>query len=171
MTHTLKRQRGISLIEVLVSLMILALGLLGLSGLQSRAMLTSQSSYYRSIAADLAADLAERIRANRSPYLASSDADAIALPPDFARCARDSSGSISCSNQTGGRSAYQVAAEMAAWNTSLVNSLPNASFTLSSSAGSSTGLLRYVLTINWADNRGKTSSTDTAATSYITVIE
>jgi type IV pilus assembly protein PilV len=57
-------QRGASMIEVLVALTIVAFGLLGLAGLQARSVSFNKDSYDRKAAAEMAAQLAERIRAN-----------------------------------------------------------------------------------------------------------
>jgi type IV pilus assembly protein PilV len=168
------KQLGISLIEVMISVMILGLGLLGLVALQARAVIMNQSSYYRSIAADLSADLGDRIRANRTPFLASNDADsATPLPPNFANCVQDTSDNdtVNCSAQSTGVNAYLVANEMTNWNQYLLSQLPGATYTLTAAAGQSTGFFRYNLTINWVDNRSKTSAVDTQMASYSTVIE
>lgn len=58
-------QRGVSLIEVLISLVIIAIGILGLAGLQARATNAEFESYQRSQAIILANDMVERIRMNR----------------------------------------------------------------------------------------------------------
>jgi type IV pilus assembly protein PilV len=58
------RQRGLSLIEVLVAVVIISLGLLGMAGLQASSMRGSQSAVYRAQAVQFAADMAERMRAN-----------------------------------------------------------------------------------------------------------
>lgn len=60
----LRRQRGVSLIEVLVAIVVLSLGVLAMAGLQLSSLRTSTSALHRSHAATLAADMAERIRAN-----------------------------------------------------------------------------------------------------------
>ncbi|GHD64566.1 hypothetical protein GCM10007350_23970 [Jeongeupia chitinilytica] len=166
-------QCGISLIEVMVSLVILALGLLGLAGLHSRSMIMSQSAYYRGIAADLSADLADRIRANRTPYLGSGDDGATALPPDFSRCTQSSSNAdqISCNAQDASRQAYLVGSEMSEWNNALRTQLPGASFSLVPANSQSAGFLRYTLTITWVDDRSKASSSADYNSSYTTVIE
>lgn len=57
-------QRGLSLIEVLVAIVILSLGILGMAGLQASSLRSGQSSLYRSQAALLAENMAERMRAN-----------------------------------------------------------------------------------------------------------
>ena len=59
------KQAGFSLIEVLISLIILAIGLLGLSALQLTALQRNTSAYNRSIAVNLAYDIADRMRANK----------------------------------------------------------------------------------------------------------
>lgn len=57
-------QRGVSLIEVLVAVVILTIGLLGLAGLQASSLKVASSSHYRAQAAQAAYDMADRIRAN-----------------------------------------------------------------------------------------------------------
>ena len=56
-----RRQRGFSLIEVLVSVLLLSLGVLGLIGLQARTMEMSGEAEDRNRAAMLADDLASRM--------------------------------------------------------------------------------------------------------------
>jgi type IV pilus assembly protein PilV len=63
-SHSL--QRGTSLIEVLVSVIIVAIGLLGLAGLQSRMQAAEMDSYERSQALVLLDDMASRIETNRT---------------------------------------------------------------------------------------------------------
>lgn len=58
------RQRGVSLVEVLVSVVVLSIGLLGLAGLQASGIRVSQSSIHRGQAAQIAYDIVDRIRAN-----------------------------------------------------------------------------------------------------------
>ena len=65
-------ERGTTLIEVLVTIIILAIGLLGLAGLQVTSLQSNHSSYYRSQATVLAYDISERMRANRTAALAGS---------------------------------------------------------------------------------------------------
>ena len=60
-----KRQRGVGLIEVLVAVLILALGLLGMAGLQSKSLRTSQSSYARGQAVMLSYYILDAMRADR----------------------------------------------------------------------------------------------------------
>jgi type IV pilus assembly protein PilV len=63
---TFPQQRGTSLIEVLVTLVILSIGLLGLAGLQSRLQVSELEAYQRAQALILLDDMASRITTNRS---------------------------------------------------------------------------------------------------------
>lgn len=58
-------QMGFSLIEILVTILILAIGLLGLAGLQTRMLTTELESFQRSQALVLVQDMVNRINANR----------------------------------------------------------------------------------------------------------
>lgn len=60
------RQRGVSLIEVLVTILILSIGLLGVAGLQSRLQMSEMEAYQRSQALILLSDMANRVAANRN---------------------------------------------------------------------------------------------------------
>ena len=62
----LPAQRGTTMIEVLVTIVILAFGLLGLVGLQSRLQVSEMEAYQRSQALILLEDMANRIATNRN---------------------------------------------------------------------------------------------------------
>ena len=59
-------QTGFSLIEALITLLILAVGLLGLAGLQTKVQITESESFARTQALLLAADMSNRLSANRA---------------------------------------------------------------------------------------------------------
>ncbi len=61
-----KYQAGTTLIEVLVTIIILTFGLLGLAGLQAKVQLAEIESYQRAQAIALLSDMAERINTNRA---------------------------------------------------------------------------------------------------------
>lgn len=157
-------QQGMSLVEVMVAVVILASGLLGLAALQSRSLIFAQSSHYRSVAADLGADLADRIRANRPPFLALDDAAVrpgdLAATPDFAGCVQSADLDV----VTGCPGVFLVGAEMAAWNSALRAQLVNGRWNLVAAAAGQG--FRYTLTITWLDDRA-----GNADASYTTVIE
>lgn len=59
------KNSGFSLVEVMITIVILLTGLLGLAGLQGRALTAQMESYQRSQALILLKDMADRINANR----------------------------------------------------------------------------------------------------------
>lgn len=64
------RQRGLSLLEVLIAVLVLSIGMLGVAAMQTTNIKNSQSAHLRSVAVVLAAGMAERIRAQ--PQLATA---------------------------------------------------------------------------------------------------
>ncbi|MGA9828512.1 MAG: type IV pilus modification protein PilV [Rhodanobacteraceae bacterium] len=60
-----RRERGFTLLEVLIALLIFSFGMLGLAALQSFSVKANQSANYRSQATALANTLLDNIRANR----------------------------------------------------------------------------------------------------------
>jgi type IV pilus assembly protein PilV len=59
------RQKGFTLLEVLVAMLVLSIGLLGLAGLMASSLRNNHSAYYRSQATWLAYDVIDRMRTNR----------------------------------------------------------------------------------------------------------
>src|ERR1700749_3990398 len=60
-----RRIAGFSLIEVLIALVILAVGLLGIAAMVSESLKSKDSSYYHTQALNLANAMLDRMRANR----------------------------------------------------------------------------------------------------------
>lgn len=58
------RQRGTSLIEALVALLVLALGVMGMAAVQTRSLTTARSTNLRAVAIRATEDLQDRIQAN-----------------------------------------------------------------------------------------------------------
>ncbi|HSC80898.1 MAG TPA: type IV pilus modification protein PilV [Chitinolyticbacter sp.] len=131
---------GIILIEVLVSLAILAIGILGLASLQVYSLKSGQSAYWRSVASDLANDMADRIRANRSPKQNVAEGTAppndednkpIPFAPDYARLSCSATqGTVSCDWEsgytppTGTAGANLAKADLQSWMQLVKNTLP-----------------------------------------------
>jgi len=105
-------QGGATLIEVLISLLILSVGLLGMTGLQTVSLRNTQSAYLRTQASIASNDIVERIRANLQGVEANSyDANAGAAT---AAC-----------NTIAGCTAGQLAAnDIAEWKAALAADLP-----------------------------------------------
>ena len=81
-------QRGATLIEILITVLILGVGLLGVASLQTKSLSFNRDAYHRSQASVLAYDIIDRMRLNRQNILqyniGVADADPAAgnLPAD-----------------------------------------------------------------------------------------
>lgn len=67
--HKIVRSNGFSLIEVLIAIVIMAVGLLGIAGLQVIGLKSNHSSYMRTQATFQVAAIFDRMRANRTQAL------------------------------------------------------------------------------------------------------
>lgn len=113
------RSRGVSLIEVLVSLVILSLGVLAVVGLQLVSKRNNADAGQRTIAAQLAYDMAERMRANASTaslpgyLIGTSDA------PAGARYAPTDTAPAACTTSTPCNPAATVVRDLYDWEQAL----------------------------------------------------
>lgn len=105
-------QGGFTLIEVLVSALILSIGLVGVAGLQALSLKNNQSAYMRSQASALAYDLADRMRTNVE------GAEAGFYDPAQA------ASHVSCTTPTGCSPQQSAQNDLAEWNAALANNLP-----------------------------------------------
>ena len=103
------KQSGTSLIEILVTILVVSLGLLGVAGIVGNGLKDSHSSYGRSQASMLAADIVDRMRANRIL------AETIAQPYDL---------SLSSTTPVGGSGSIPDN-DLNAWRNALSSTLPN----------------------------------------------
>jgi type IV pilus assembly protein PilV len=65
MKQRFTHQRGVSMVEALVALVVISVGMLGIAGLYLTSLQSSRTAGLRAQAVSLASDMADRIRANR----------------------------------------------------------------------------------------------------------
>jgi type IV pilus assembly protein PilV len=136
-----RRQSGFSLFEVLITMVVSAVGLMSLAALQAAGVRSNQSAYQGSQAAVLAYDIADKMRANTvsinnylTSYMTLAQATAAGVQTD-------------CKTTTGCTSAELAQNDLLEWHAALNDSLP-----------SPTGIITldgsiYTVTVNWDDNR------------------
>lgn len=149
---------GFSMIEVLVTLLVISLALLGTAGLQSYSMRLNQGGQYRSLAVFLAADLAERMEANKAAAVAGSYA--LADTTGAAFVTGGSGVSTACSANACSPTAL-ANFDLSQWQNAVAATLPQSSWSVTqvvSGAQSS-----YTITIGWIDRRSNTTTQTTTA--------
>ena len=106
-------KRGFTLIEVLVTLVILMFGLLGIAGLMAKGQRVSFEAFQRHQALQIANDMAERLRANKAQaaaYVAQAGPPGIGDGKQFASLPAGKCGTAACS------AAELVAYDIALWD-------------------------------------------------------
>lgn len=112
-------QRGFTLVEVLVTLVIFGFGMLGVAGLQMVSLANMDSAQFRSVASLKANEMAERIRANGGAAY-----DGVPGADNKCRTAHYASRNETPSNCT---PAQMAADDVWDWNTELADRLPSGS--------------------------------------------
>ena len=132
-------QSGLTLIETLVALVVLSVGMLGVAALQVQGMSAGRTANYRSHAANLAADMAERIRSNPLAL------DAYAGPASDNRCAAVGGEGLDCSPE------QMAAHDLFLWDRAIRASLPEGDWRIQVDSGSEPP--GYRLEVTWVEPR------------------
>ena len=171
MRRGLQTVRGVSLIEVLVSIVIASMGILALAGVNATAVRYTKMSQYRSTAALLASEMGERIRANKAGLQPVGGVFPYNLTTDFAGQAAGPAApaltSVPCSSPNAAGDSCSVA-DIAAldlwqWQVQVRNLLPEGSAYISTDIGNSAVDL-YVV---WRDPAVANDNSPTAANECI----
>jgi type IV pilus assembly protein PilV len=182
-------QKGFTLLEVLIALLIVSFGMLGVAGLQLVTLKSNASSQYRSLAVHYAQEIGERMRANdaalktpllRIPFTAYNS------PAPAKNHASINSFTAACKT-IGCTPAQQALNDLAEWQQSIVTTFPNGIGIVCLDSGTIVGPNglageasyngavftpncdglgeTYVVKISWLDNRttDNTGATDNRA--------
>ncbi|MDP3330642.1 MAG: type IV pilus modification protein PilV [Methylococcaceae bacterium] len=128
----MNKNTGFTLIEVLIAMLVLAVGLLGLAGLQATSLKNNQSAYNRSQATQLAYDLADRIRANLAGKTTYTTGTATAT--------------AACLTTAGCTKEAMAENDLKEWNDAITATLPSGTGTIAVDAGV------FTITITWDDD-------------------
>jgi type IV pilus assembly protein PilV len=133
-------QHGFSMLEILITLVIVAIALLGTAGLQVNAMRMNKGGQFRTQAIFLASDIAERMEANRAE----------AVLGTYAVAATSAVGAAATLCDAAACSSTQLAAwDISQWGTSITNLLPQPSWSITQTAAGNPST--YSIVINWTD--------------------
>ena len=140
-----RAQRGDTMIEVLVTIIIIAIGVLGAAALQVTTLKNLSSSHSASVAAILAEDFSERMRANPDEALNNNAYVHDAAPEAYPNCAVDA-----CTM------AQLAVYDIGTWWDQITTVLPSGSAEVTRNAGTNT----YVVTVRWDDDRSGSTGTN-----------
>lgn len=155
-----QRQRGTSLVEILVSVLIFTMGVLAMAGLHAAALRYSKTAEFRTTAVHLAEDLTERMRANTLGVTNNNYVRQVAWtdnlpvqPVPTVTCA------AACTPETDaqqGVTAQQVAAnDIAQWLNQARTALPGAGLYIQPATPGST---RMDVWVSWLEPAGDTAN-------------
>ncbi|MGI9320547.1 MAG: type IV pilus modification protein PilV, partial [Thiogranum sp.] len=126
---------GFTLLEVLISVLVLSVGLLGLAGLQATGMKTNHSAYMRSQAVSYGYDILDRMRANRLSAL---------------------SGTYNIAMGAGAPAGTSIAqTDLREWKALIAGQLPSGDASANVNGGTVT------VVVQWDDSRADGSNTET----------
>jgi type IV pilus assembly protein PilV len=128
------------MVESLVALVVLSIGLLGIAALYLDSLRAGRTAIYRTQAVNLAADLADRIRANRT---------AVAnYTIDFGE-----DGAIvgTCQTTAGCAASEMAGTDLAEWKAQLAQQLPGGDGSVAVVAGAGGEPSDYVVTVRWSE--------------------
>ncbi len=158
MKYSRRQSCGFTLIEVLVAMLVLAIGLMGIAGLQVFGVQGNASALNKNLAAQLAYDLADRVRANPNVTYA---IDFAAAPPAPTNCMQ---AAANCSPST------MATFDLAQWKCSMgtyaahancANIMPAAVMTLPLGDGQiRRNGSRYSIQVRWLDDRRQDMAAD-----------
>jgi type IV pilus assembly protein PilV len=131
-----RRMNGVSLIEVLVSIVVASIGLLALAGVNAAALRYAKMTQYRAVATQMASDIADRMRANKGTPAGGFIAGSYDLKSSFSAQAK--APSMPADLCTTACTAAQIAAlDLAQWRISVRNQLPEGAAYLAKQVGQS----------------------------------
>ncbi len=132
-------QRGFSIVEAMVALLVLSVGMLGIAGLYVTTLRASGSALFRTHAINFAADMADRIRANPNAGAA------------YAGAAADNN----CAEGTACTPAQLAADDVFRWQQQVATILPDdgdpATAQTSVVVNGAAAPLNYTITVSWVE--------------------
>jgi len=161
------RQSGMTLIEILVTVLVLAVGLLGMASLTVGSLKNNQGAFLRTQATILAYDMADRMRSNTAEAISGSY-DGATTNTAFTA---PSCGTSGCTG------AQRVAADLLAWKQQLEGAngsmamLPGGVGTVSGGSGATNAGTAFTITITWKEDRWNESKDSISTEDQQTVFE
>lgn len=133
------------MLEILVTLVILALGLLGTAALQAQSMRTVQGGQFRSQAVLLAADIGERMEGNKAGAIGGAY---VLAAGEIKSGSRDCAGEPCNSDDL-------ALFDLETWQNNVSDALPGASWEITRTVVGNPSV--YTIAVSWVDRRTDTT--------------
>jgi type IV pilus assembly protein PilV len=145
------RCKGFTLVESLVALVVLSIGMLGIAALHVEGLRSARTALTRTTAVQLAADMADRIRANRGATL------------EYEAAVTSADTDAKCKPAGAGCTATELAHhDKATWLGAIENALPGGTGTID--CDDTAVPATYTITVSWSE-----VGSDTPATYVLTI--
>jgi type IV pilus assembly protein PilV len=133
---------GFTLIEVLVAMLIIAIGVLGIAALQFKGLQYNQDAYFRTQVNFLAYDIADRMRLNKANAAAyASNLTSYNVPGTRPTgCTQTGTGAVGVTN------------DLACWKQQIYDAMPPGSLADINNDGAG----QYTIKLSWTDREGNT---------------
>lgn len=152
---SIRAQSGLSLIESLVAIVVMALGILGILGLQMRTLADTQTGVRRAQAIRLIEDISERMKVNPNAMLSINE---------FTSAYSEKGSDLTASdcNSTSCTSAQQAKYDLKQWKTTVEQTLPGGQASVFLAPGETVDANRRQLgvIIAWRENERVGTKTD-----------
>ena len=142
-----RNQAGFSLLEVLIAVVVLSVGVLGISALQTTSSVFTESAFYRGQAASLATEIVERMRSNVTEAKAGGY-NITSLPTLTRNCVGPEK---DCAPEDIKNHDLRV------WSNRVANLLPSGTATISAGTDNGSDPVDITVTLQWDDSRGRNS--------------
>ncbi len=159
------KQKGVSLLEVLISVLVISVGLLGLGGLQLYALKGSNDAHFRTTASLLAADLGDRIRINPEGValgkyvLTESDSTSICNDKPDGTSIKRCTGANTCSaTELASFDLFQIACGVkngSNQSLGMKNLLPSATLSINCGTASCNSGIEHIITFKWVQTNSR----------------
>lgn len=135
---TQRTMKGFSLVEALVAMVVLAIGMLGIAGLYVESLRAGRTALTRTQAVSLAADMADRIRANRLGRAGYEKAATDNIEPETV-----------CEDAEVCAPPQMALHDLAVWQDTVEEALPDGQCAVA--VDSSVSPIMYTITVSWAE--------------------
>jgi type IV pilus assembly protein PilV len=164
----MKTHTGFTLIEVLIAMLLLAVGLLGLAALQTSTLRSNLGAYNHGQATQLLYDMADRMRANNCKpntsatpsftcgypaYASAANAYITSNSNTYAQSKTINTACTTNTNPTSCTPTVLAGNDLIEWNNTIVATLPMGRGIISSTDNPATENSVFVLSVTWDDDR------------------